>query len=978
MTSFDNAPATQPPKGSSRARLLWGHAVAAVSRWRQQPKQSTSPKRKLVLFDFDCTLTVVHVFKSLAGWVDSQVCRLPALGSAVPKPHALTERGQLRRISELGPAWVEQAFGGRQRIRVLHGLLEALKNQGVSVVLVTRGYIGVAKFCLSETGLVEFFERIYGNVGAAYGDKTTFDVEAETSGTSRHDLEKYLGRWDDGQWDSKNQVVAGLLQERNLKGDDVIFVDDDLEELNVLKHSMTVVHVAGDAGLSLAEVNKLVDLLGQQNEPWALQCSDQWASLRNPLASKPFAIVVFNRKHLPIRVARHIALLEADFATCKNALRRVKMLLREPLLFCSVTQQAFVRHVLASVDKPFSVKALQPVIQGMHAQLGLLHGELGSPAAMQQFAAFQRTNSVDSEETSFEPRCTRADSGESESSCAGNLYIEPLNKPDSQQPLQTLSSIVRMFKQTLLGLCPITVVNAGLSRNVICCHEIEGTGTDTAVWARYKKIELLGAGHFGEVFKAEEACNGRLVAVKQLERLSYLEDEYDDEQSEVSVLRALAHPNLLRVFEVVKSRDHIHIITELASGGTLSSYARKNEDSRNKWIPGCMQQIVSAVAYCHNLHVLHGDLKPENVLICGQRPDGTPLCIVCDFGHTAICIGTALVAAPGDPRYIAPEVVAEEGLSPKSDIYMLGVTAYELLSCGWLPYFSERSCTLRMSYYQLKVGGVRERILSEDGLDWRDLDRIKSLAQEVRDVVLQMLARNAADRPKAVDLLRCSWLQGAHGPCKTAYDAMLRADANNGWGLWVPQHPSFACRLEARSNTSWVCRMLLSIMGSGLDPVRVLGARLLFRRLDAEGNGLISQQSFCAAAEATGLSSSLAKALFQAADIHDQGYLDFKNLVMIFLDLDTFTNDELLAELASVVSRMRGPVEGEALQAAPSLPVKHLQSLLCSQPDAQMLRWVHEVKEVLGPGDKVIDAQSLLRLLCDGSNVSCASMLLGG
>eukprot|EP00930_Biecheleria_cincta_P038773 TRINITY_DN26643_c0_g1_i1.p1 TRINITY_DN26643_c0_g1~~TRINITY_DN26643_c0_g1_i1.p1 ORF type:complete len:973 (-),score=160.14 TRINITY_DN26643_c0_g1_i1:75-2993(-) len=969
--TFDHVPAAPLlPEKSSRAQLLWRRALAAVSRWRQQPKQNAGPKRKLVLFDFDCTLTVVHVFKSLAGWVDSQVCRLPALGSAVPKPHALTERGQLRRISELGPAWVEQAFGGRQRIGILHELLDALRAQGVSVILVTRGYIGVAKFCLTEAGLMHFFERVYGNVGAAYGDKTTFDVEAETSDRLSQGLEMHLGRWDDAQWDSKNQVVAGLLQEKALKGDDVIFVDDDLEEVNVLKHSMPVVHVAGNAGLSLAEVEKLVDLLGQQNEPWALNCSDRWAALRNPLASKPFAIVVFNRKHLPVRVARHIALLEADFATCKNALRRVKMLLREPLLFCSVTQQAFVRHVVTAVDRPFSVKALQPVIQGMHAQLGLLHGELGSPAAMQQFAAFQRTSSVDSEEASKESRGMRVSSVDSENSGAGNLYVEPLDKPDSQQPLQTLSSIVRMFKQTLLGLCPITLVNAGLSRNVICCHEIEGTGTDTAVWARYKKIELLGAGHFGEVFKAEEVCNGRLVAVKQLERLSYLEDEYDEEQSEVSVLRALAHPNLLRIYEVVKSRDEIHIITELATGGTLSSYAKQNEDSRTKWIPGCMQQIVSAVAYCHNLHVLHGDLKPENVLICGQRPDGTPLCIVCDFGHTAICIGTALVAAPGDPRYIAPEVIAEEGLSPKSDIYMLGVTAYELLSGGWLPYFSERSCTLRMSYYQLKVGGVRERILSEDGLDWRDLDRIKSLAQDVREVVLQMLARHAADRPKAVDLLRCSWLQGAHGPCKTAYDAMLRADANNGWGLWVPQHPSFACRLESRSKTSWVFRMLLSIMGSGLDPVRVLGARLLFRRLDAEGNGLLSQQGFCAAAETAGLSPSLAKGLFQAADLHDQGYLDFKNLVMIFLDLDSFTLDELRAELASVVSRMRGPVEEEELQAAPSLSVKRLQSLLCSRPDARMLRWIHEINEILGPGDHVIDADCLLRVvLSDGRSV---------
>ena len=123
---------------------------------------------------------------------------------------------------------------------------------------------------------------------------------------------------------------------------------------------------------------------------------------------------------------------------------------------------------------------------------------------------------------------------------------------------------------------------------------------------------------------------------------------------------------------------------------------------------GAMQQIVSAVAYCHRQFVLHGDLKPENVLIGGRRPDGSPFCIVCDFGHTTVCIGSALVAAPGDPRYIAPEVIAKENLSSKSDVYMLGVTAFELLtgwhssswcSCSCSPYASSSSscsCIVRL------------------------------------------------------------------------------------------------------------------------------------------------------------------------------------------------------------------------------------------------------------------------------------------
>lgn len=883
------------------------------------------------------------------------------MGTVVPKPHALTEQGQLRRLAELGPAWIAQAFGGRPRVLALENLLAALVTQGVSVILITRGYAGVANLCLSEMGLLHFFEKICGNVGSAYGDETGFDKETNTK-ILPPDLEQFLGRWDDGNWDSKHQVAAGILQEKKTSGNDAIFIDDDLDEVSLLQHTMPAVHVDGNVGLSEAEVRRLMELLGADTESWALGCCQRWALLKGATASTPFAILDFNRNHLPIRVTRHIALLEADFEACKNSLRRVKMLLREPSLFCSITQKAFMRHMASSIDQPFSMKALQPVIQSMHAQLGLINSDVDSNVRfpkVESDASFQRQPSLSSDESGHELHFKGG---------AGNLYTEPVQKTDSRQPLQTLHSMMRMFQKTLLGLCPVTVGTAGLKHNVECCHEVEGTRTDTAVWARYSKLETLGVGHFGEVFRARELCTGRDVAVKQLERLSYMEDEYEEEQGEVSVQRALTHPNLLRIFEVVKSRDEIHIVTELAGGGTLGAYSRNHADSREKWIPGCMQQISSAVAYCHNLHVLHGDLKPENVLISGQRPDGSPLCIVCDFGHTTICIGYAATAAPGDPRYISPEVIAEEGLSPKSDIYMLGVTAYELLTGGWLPYFSEQSCTLRMSYYQLKVGGVREKILAEDGLDWRDLARLNSTDEQVKDIVLRMLARHAADRPSALELLQCAWLQSAHGPCKTAYDAMLRASASSGWGLWVPQHPAFASRLESRSKTSWASRKLLTLLGSGLDPPRVHGARLLFRRLDADGHGLLYENSFCLACETAGLSNRVAKSLFQAADLHNQGYVVFKNFVMICLDLESFTREELLSELASVTNRVRGPVAQSEAQAVPSFALSYLQSMLRKRPDVSMLRWVKEIKERLGPGDHEIHAQSLLQVLGEAMN----------
>jgi len=961
---------------ASQALWMWIASMGQAFRRLEPPSAEKKVSSSIVFFDFDLTLTVVHVFKSLAGWVDAQVCMLAMRGIVVSEPHALTERGQLRRLAELGPAWIEQAFGGFSRVAAIRRLLDGLLSSGCRIILVTRGYVGVARKCLAEVGLLDCFEALYGNIGVAYGARTAYDQETEASGSGASEevdrLWSLLGRWREGEWDSKTEIVHRYKHMHNLSGEQVLFVDDDVQELTPLRHSALTVHAKGRSGMAACDMLEVAHLLDLGSTRWAQSCYEFWQALRDPLASKPFAITVFNRKHLPIRFSRHIQMLEAEFAERKSSLRRFTLLMREPHLFLSIAQDAYVNQV--SLTGKTHVTSFAPLIQGMREQLGvgcLLEGSFGD---LERLTSPFGPGDVDDSSTLAQDPAFEA------VSVTGNhLYQEPASKPLPEEPVKTLTSLVRMFQQTLLGLCPITLATAGRHRNTICCHEVEGLPED-AVWCRYPKIKHIGAGHFGEVFQARELSSGRQVAVKHLERLDPEEEEGAGD--EVSVLRALAHPNLLRVFEVVKFPREVLIVTELAPGGTLSTYAAERDGG--PWIAGAMQQIVSAVAYCHRQFVLHGDLKPENVLIGGVRPDGSPFCIVCDFGHTTVCIGSALVAAPGDPRYIAPEVIAKENLSSKSDVYMLGVTAFELLT-GWLPFFNLRSASLPMCYQQLSRGGVQERILSEKGLDWRDLDRIKAACPlPVQQVVLDMMARHAHQRPEAIEVLRTSWLQDAHGPCKSAYDAMLKADANNGWGLWIPQHPHFELRLKERASQSWTFRMLLSLLGSGLRSEALLGARLLFRRMDEGGNGQLNKKQFCKAALAAGLSREVAESLFAAGDLHSQSYLDFKNVVMLFLDLDAFSTEEMLDELRFLVTRIHGPhprcksdndssshhgsrVRGEDEDSPQNnsamFKLSDLQMMLHARPDARMERWVQNLQAGLGPGDHSFTAELLYKLL---------------
>jgi len=121
---------------------------------------------RLIIFDFDQTLSVIHVFKTLAGWnADNGGGQLH-----VPAPFAASELGQITRVIELDCSeefrshggFATMAFGGDRRVQAVRKLLAELKERGVAVIICTKGLIGTVRKLLSDLSILDFFDDIFG------------------------------------------------------------------------------------------------------------------------------------------------------------------------------------------------------------------------------------------------------------------------------------------------------------------------------------------------------------------------------------------------------------------------------------------------------------------------------------------------------------------------------------------------------------------------------------------------------------------------------------------------------------------------------------------------------------------------------------------------------------------------------------------------------------------------------------------------
>lgn len=221
----------------------------------------------------------------------------------------------------------------------------------------------------------------------------------------------------------------------------------------------------------------------------------------------------------------------------------------------------------------------------------------------------------------------------------------------------------------------------------------------TILGGRYEILEHIGSGGMADVYKAKCHKLNRYVAIKVLRR------EYCDNESfvrkftiEAQSTAGLIHPNIVNIYDAGNEVGIHYIVMELAEGMTLKRYIRRYGRLSARETVDFAIQIASGLQAAHEHHIIHRDIKPQNILVSDS---GTIK--VTDFGIARAATGdTISSSAMGSVRYLSPEQARGGYADERSDIYSLGITIYEMAT-GKVPFDGENSVAIALMHLRDEI-----------------------------------------------------------------------------------------------------------------------------------------------------------------------------------------------------------------------------------------------------------------------------------
>ena len=386
----------------------------------------------------------------------------------------------------------------------------------------------------------------------------------------------------------------------------------------------------------------------------------------------------------------------------------------------------------------------------------------------------------------------------------------------------------------------------------------------------YIRKKILGRGSFGTVYLVKHKDLTRYFAMKVIKKSSSKNNEEEEDlMNEIEILRKLDHPNILKITDFYSLKTEYNIITEYCQEGELFDEIKANAPFSEVMAAWYMNQILSAVCYCHSMNILHRDLKPENILIVKRQKNGYHPIKIIDFGTAKVfkkeknehlLIGSAY--------YIAPEVLSRN-YTELCDLWSCGVIMYILL-------------TGRPPFNGINEEEIMKKI--KDGV--YDMSRYPwgIISEDAKDLIKGLLQVNPKKRFTAKQALEHKWFKNekikASQTCYNIKNRQLNKLIDN--------------LVKYRTDNILRCAVIALLVHNSIQLNQAHDAVKLFNLIDKNGDGRISREELFNGLQPYKKDLSdeeLRKqvdTIFTNIDTDHNNYIEYEEFVRAAIDKDHF------------------------------------------------------------------------------------------
>ena len=397
----------------------------------------------------------------------------------------------------------------------------------------------------------------------------------------------------------------------------------------------------------------------------------------------------------------------------------------------------------------------------------------------------------------------------------------------------------------------------------------------------YEVIKKIGEGSYGKIYRVKNKQSGDIRAMKQIMKSKI--PNIEKFQNEIKILAMVDHPNIVRLFEVIEDDKYFNLFQELCTGGELLKKMHTTQ-MKEKQIAKIFNQIMSAIAYCHEKGIVHRDLKLENILFASNNPD-SPIKII-DFGFSVL-LGKndmnkkedkddndlkkygfkRMKSKVGTLYYISPEII-KGNYDEKCDIWACGVILYILL-CGYPPFNAPSDKEVYNIISQVKYD-FNQPI-------W------KNVSKYAKELIKNMLTP-AKNRYTAKQVLSSKW-----------FEVKLKDSEENNYYLDYKHISKYKTYNKFK-------QAILAFIASRLNSEETTKIRNIFYNIDEDKKGFITYEDFtkyvineCNIDDVVDNEEELKKA-FQSVDIDHNNKIDYTEFLAANLDEKIFLKKEKIQE----------------------------------------------------------------------------------